>query len=121
MAQATVLVIDDDPTITTLLRAILEDEGYQVLTAVNEAAIEIARRMQPKVILLDLMMPGMDGVEVGKRLRADPTTATIPIVLMSASHVLTRAASQIPIDDQLSKPFEIDSVYAVVARWAEAH
>ena len=117
--RTTVLVVDDDPTIVDVLRAALEDEGYAVLMAVNGAALPLAREAQPQVILLDIMMPGMDGVEVSKRLRADPATAGIPIVAMSATSNLTALASQMPVDDRLPKPFDLDGVFAVVERWTQ--
>lgn len=116
-AATTVMIVDDDPTIVEVLRAALEDDGYQVLTAVNGAAIPLARQAQPRVILLDIMMPGMDGVEVSKRLRADPATADIPIVVMSATSNLTAMAGRMAVDDRLPKPFDLDDVTAVVARW----
>jgi CheY-like chemotaxis protein len=84
---------------------------------VNGAAIPLARQAQPRVILLDIMMPGMDGVEVSKRLRADPATADIPIVVMSATSNLTAMAGRMAVDDRLPKPFDLDDVTAVVARW----
>ncbi|HWE64413.1 MAG TPA: response regulator [Chloroflexota bacterium] len=118
--KGTVLVVDDDEMIIAVLRDALEDEGYEVLSAVNGGALPIARQRQPQVILLDIMMPGMDGVEVSKRLRADPVTERIPIVAMSASTMLAQVADQMPIDDRLSKPFEIDRLYDVVARWTQA-
>ncbi len=117
--RATILVVDDDPTIVDVLRAALEDEGYAVLMAVNGGALPLARQAQPQVILLDIMMPGMDGVEVSKRLRADPATAAIPIVAMSATSNLTALASQMPVDDRLPKPFDLDGVFAVVERWTQ--
>ena len=118
VAKATVLIVDDDPVILDVLRATLEDDGYTVLTAVNGGALPLARRAQPQVILLDIMMPGMDGVEVSKRLRADPDTARIPIVAMSATSNLTMLANQMPVDDRLPKPFDLDGVSAIVERWA---
>lgn len=117
MEKATVLIVDDDPVILDVLRATLEDEGYVVLTAVNGGALPLARRAQPQVILLDIMMPGMDGMEISKRLRADPATARIPIVVMSATSNLTALAGQMPVDDRLPKPFDLDGVSAIVERW----
>lgn len=120
IVKATVLIVDDDPVIVDVLRAALEDEGYTVFAAVNGAALPLARQVQPGVILLDIMMPGMDGVEVSKRLRADPVTARIPIVAMSATSNLTALAGQMPIDDRLPKPFDLDGVSALVERWTQA-
>jgi response regulator RpfG family c-di-GMP phosphodiesterase len=60
----------------------LQDAGYEVVTAGDGAALHVARERQPNVILLDLVMPVMDGVEVSRRLRADPTTAPLPIIAL---------------------------------------
>ena len=118
MALGTVLVVDDDPAIVELVETALEDQGYQVFSAVNGAALQAAHDRQPDVILLDILMPGMDGIEVSRRLRADPATAGIPIVIMSAQDRLRVAAAAMQINDQLPKPFEITGLYATVARWA---
>ncbi len=120
MATGTVLVVDDDPSIVELVVIALEDEGYAVISAVNGAALQIARDRQPDVILLDIMMPGMDGIEVSRRLRADPATANIPIVAMSAMERLHAAAPLMVANDRLPKPFEIAGLYKTVARWATA-
>ena len=117
MAKATVLVIDDDPSIVDFLEMALEDEGYRVLASVDGEALQLAQDLQPNVILLDIMMPGMDGVEVSRRLRADPLTAGIPIVVMSAQDRLRATAALMPIDDRLPKPFALDRLFSTVDRW----
>lgn len=117
MAQATVLVIDDDRAIVEFLSVALEAEGYTVLCAIGAQAISMARDRAPDLILLDINMPGMNGREVSKRLRADPRTAGIPIVVMSAQSNLGAASAGMPADDQLSKPFTIQRLYDVVAQW----
>jgi two-component system alkaline phosphatase synthesis response regulator PhoP len=91
-----------------------------VLTASGSAALEIAHDLQPDLILLDLMMPEMDGGEVSRRLRSDPITAGIPIVIMSAHDTTGAIAATLPIDDLLRKPFTVKQLYATVSRWMEA-
>lgn len=91
-----VLVVDDDASITEVIRAAMEDEGYRVLTAVDGGALPLAHTQRPDVILLDLHMPAMDGAEVSRRLRADPATAHIPIIVMSAGHQLKRSPRTCP-------------------------
>ena len=118
MSDTTVLVVDDDPTIVCFLREALEEEGYEVVTAVGGEALPLAHDLHPGVILLDAAMPGMDGVEVSRRLRADPVTAPIPIIAMSAQHNLDAAVARMPVNDCLPKPFELDQLYGTVARWA---
>ncbi len=120
MAKGTILVVDDDPFIVEFLETALEDEGYLVLATFNGGALPLARDSHPDVILLDIMMPGMDGVEVSRRLRADPVTAGIPIIVMSAQDRLRTTSALMQIDDRLPKPFDLDRLYATVARWTKA-
>ena len=83
-----VLVIDDDPLVVRLVKNVLEDEGYEVLTATGrEEGLGKARAEPPAIILLDLLMPGMDGFAMVEELRADPITAAIPIVILTAERL----------------------------------
>lgn len=116
MAKGSVLVVDDDPTIVHVLADALELDGYHVVIAANDQALQLAHELHPDLILLDLMMPGIDGVEISKRLRGDPATARIPIVVTSARYDLKAALSKAPVDSALPKPFELDDLYAVVNR-----
>jgi CheY-like chemotaxis protein len=117
MRRTTVLVVEDDRATSRLLNAALTDEGYAVELAVDGEALDVACRRQPAVVLLDLQMPGMDGAEVSRRLRRDPATANIPIVLMSDSDHLQMTASRLPVNDRLAKPFDLDRLYAIIAKW----
>jgi CheY-like chemotaxis protein len=119
MDGATVLVVNDDRDIVQLLEVALELEGYTVLSAVGAEALRLAHERQPDVILLDLMMPVMDGVEVSRRLRADPSTALIPVIVMSAHERLDTTGNLIPAQDQLPKPFGLNDLYSTVGRWAK--
>ena len=116
----TVLVVDDDPCIVDFVRMALEDEGYTVVTAVSGHTMGVARDLRPAVILLDIAMPDMDGVEVSKCLRRDPRTAGIPIIVMSAQDRLRAVTALMPVNDRLPKPFELDHLYKKVAYWAAA-
>ncbi|MCY4744406.1 two-component system response regulator [Pelomonas sp. UHG3] len=83
-AQPTVLVVDDTPANLTLLAQVLKPD-YRVLLAVNGAkALEICRRQAPDLIVLDIMMPGMDGYEVCRQLKADPATRRVPVIFLTA-------------------------------------
>lgn len=86
------LIIDDDPDLLLLVRRTLEfTAGWDVVTAGSGAGgIEIARTAAPDVILVDVMMPGMDGYEACRRLKADPATAHVPIVLLTARRDLNQ-------------------------------
>ncbi len=120
MLKGRVLVVDDDPDIIDFQEGALEDAGYLVLAAVGAEALGVAHETQPAVILLDINMPGIDGVEVSQRLRDDPVTAGIPIVVMSAQDRLRATGPLMPINDRLPKPFELARLYEVVARWVPA-
>ena len=83
--MALILAVDDEPSILRLVTATLEAKGHEVLTADNGIeALAAARTRKPDLILLDIMMPGMDGNEVRKRLQADAATKDIPIIHLSA-------------------------------------
>ncbi len=116
-ARGTVLVIDDDPAIVAFLTAALHEDGYHVLATENHDALQVARTQHPDVILLDLMMPEMDGREMSRCLRADRATADIPIVAMSGHERLRASAREMAVDDQLPKPFELAQLYDTVERW----
>lgn len=113
----TVLVVDDDRELTDLITDALTEEGYRVAVALDVDCLRVAREQQPDIILLDLMMPGMDGVVIGQRLRADRETARIPIVAMSAVERLPDMASAMRASVYLPKPFEIAQLREVVAQW----
>lgn len=80
-----VLVIDDDPSINKLVQIVLRKEGYIVLEALNGLrGCKIARRERPDLIILDIMIPDIDGFEVFRRIRLDPDTKDIPVLFLSA-------------------------------------
>lgn len=83
--QATVLIVDDEERNRRLLDVLLRTDGYQTLSAGSgREALALAASARPDLILLDLMMPGMDGFEVTHALRSDPATSGIPIMIVSA-------------------------------------
>ena len=87
MPKKTLLVIDDEKDILKLLEYNLKKEGYEVLTAVSgEKGLEIAKEKKPDLIVLDLMLPGIDGLEVCKILRHAKITADIPIIMLTAKN-----------------------------------
>jgi CheY-like chemotaxis protein len=116
--KGTVLVVEDDESILELVEGVLELEGYHVLSGLGEEALRLARIHRPAVILLDLLMPGMSGMEVSQRLRADPSTAGIPIICMSAQDRLVTIGVRMPVDDFLTKPFGLEALHKTVGRWA---
>jgi len=122
MPSGTVLVVDDDPVIVNLLRVNFEIEGYTVLTATTgEAGLTQARSGVPDVIVLDVMMPGMDGIEVARRLRSEEDTRKIPIIMLSAKAQSSDIqAGLLVADEYVTKPFEpielLDRVATALAR-----
>ena len=108
-AVRTVLVVDDDPVILRLLEVNFEMEGFAVLTAGDGAeGIEVARARQPDVVVSDVMMPKMNGLEMVAALKADPETAAIPVLLLSAKAQAddVRLGLAAGADDYVTKPFE---------------
>ena len=106
---ATVLVVDDDPVIQKLLRVNFEMEGYEVIIAGDGVeGLERARADHPDIIVLDIMMPRMSGLDVTRELKADPDTAGIPVMLLSAKAQETdlRAGDESGADGYLTKPFD---------------
>jgi DNA-binding response OmpR family regulator len=107
--ERTVLVVDDDPVILRLLEVNFEMEGFVVRTAGDGVeGLEAARAEQPDVIVSDVMMPRMNGLELCKGLKDDPATASIPVILLSAKAQATdiRAGIDAGADDYVTKPFE---------------
>jgi len=113
-----VLIVDDVPENLALLNDALDEAGYTVLVATNgEAALALAARAQPDIVLLDAVMPGIDGFEVARRLKADPETAPIPIVFMTGltetEHLV--AAFGAGGTDYVTKPIRPREVLARIA------
>jgi DNA-binding response OmpR family regulator len=108
-----VLVAEDDEDILDLVVFDLEDEGYEVLTARNgEEAVTLALERRPDLILLDVAMPGLDGYEVTRRLRADKTTNGTPVVLLTARAQVKDviAGFEAGANDYVTKPFRPDEL-----------
>jgi signal transduction histidine kinase len=105
--MSTVLIVDDDPTAREALVAILEGDGYELRQAKDGIqALQILKQLQPDLILLDVMMPAMDGFEVCRRIRATPPLAEVPIILLTALDDRDSLLKGIEsgADDFLSKP-----------------
>jgi len=103
-----VLIVEDEPDIRALVVHHLKREGYQVSAAASgEEALRQVQAAQPDLVLLDLMMPAMDGLEVCRRLRQDPATASLPIVMLTAKgdEVDRVLGLEIGADDYIVKPF----------------
>lgn len=116
-----VLVVDDDDVIRQLITVNLELEGFDVSTAVDgQDCLDKIQAIDPAVVTLDIMMPRMDGWEAASRLRADPATAGVKVVLLSAraQEADLERGSRIGVDAYLTKPFDPDELIATVRRLA---
>lgn len=108
-----VLVIDDDEDIVGVYQALLESEGYRVVVAYNGAdGLLLAHKECPDLILLDLMLPGIGGLELNVILAQDPLTAHIPLIIVSAVSDQFRQAQGLAFGatDYVVKPFQIDDL-----------
>jgi CheY-like chemotaxis protein len=116
-----VLVVDDDDVIRQLITVNLELEGFEVETAGDgEDCLENVKGVAPDVVTLDIMMPRLDGWETATRLRQDPETSHLKVVLLSAraQEADIERGSRIGVDEYLTKPFDPDELIAVVRRLA---
>jgi two-component system alkaline phosphatase synthesis response regulator PhoP len=110
-----VLVVDDEKDLLDLISYNLQRNGFKVLTATTgDAALEIASRDLPNLILLDLMLPGMNGTEVARKLKSDSRTANIPIIMLTAKSEETDVVVGLTLgaDDYVTKPFSMKILLA---------
>jgi DNA-binding response OmpR family regulator len=121
-----ILVVDDEKDIVEMIAFNLQRNGYDVITAHNgNDALDLAEQQTPDLILLDLMMPGLDGTEVTRRLKADPRTKKIPLVMLTAKSEETDVVVGLTLgaDDYVAKPFSMKILLArltTVLRRAES-
>ena len=116
--MARILVVDDDEGVRVVMRAILEQDGFTIEEAASgEAALDAVRDGPTDLVLLDLMMPGVDGYEFLRRLRGEPATAATPVVVVSAKGADGREdALAAGADDYFEKPFSPLALLRVVER-----
>ncbi len=117
LKNATILVVDDNPVNLNLLSDFLTDAGFTVLLKKDgEKALALIQRKQPDIILLDILMPGMDGFETCRRLKSDPDTEDIPVIFMTAlSETVDKIRGfELGAVDYITKPFHHEEVLARV-------
>ncbi|HEX2922448.1 MAG TPA: response regulator [Chloroflexota bacterium] len=115
-SELKVLVADDEEAITELVAFALELEGFQVIQAPDgPEALRLAKEEHPDLAMVDVMMPGLDGREVSRRIKEDPTTARIPVLLFSAAPNpdLTEAKA----DGFMPKPFDVNQLVDIVRHY----
>lgn len=125
MNHGTILVVEDDLDIREVMRMVLEASGYQVFEAGDGAeALVVARAHRPGAILLDLMMPGMDGFQFRELQLQDPAIASIPVVIVSGGGAVPQKAAELGVAGYLVKPTDVQRLLAVVGdlcRGGQAH
>ena len=122
--KSSILLVDDVPANLKLLGGILHDEGYGIRSAINgELALEVAEKEKPDLILLDIMMPGIDGFEVCRRLKANPGLADIPVIFISAMGDTGAIVKSLTLGgvDYINKPFQAEEVIARVSTHLKLH
>jgi CheY-like chemotaxis protein len=113
-----VLIAEDDPDVRRMLRVLLECDGYTCAEAEDGwEAMAIARETPPRLVLLDLMMPGLDGFSVARQLRSDPQTRTVHLCCLTALDYpeARREARRAGCEVYLTKPFHLDGLLDVVS------
>lgn len=120
MPDDLIVVVDDNALNLKLLRLTLAAEGYDVRTACDaEAALGLIHRFRPKVILMDVQLPGMDGLALTRKLKADPATQGIIIIAVTSYAMkgdMERAMAA-GCDDYVTKPIDTDALPRLVAQW----
>jgi len=122
--SAEILIVDDIPENLNLLCQTLESKGYNIIAATSgESALQIAARTQPDLILLDIIMPGLDGFETCHRLKADKATADIPVIFITAKKEVESVLEGLRAGgvDYITKPFEEEVVLLRVHNHLELH
>lgn len=117
--MATILIVDDEEPVRELLAEVLELAGLRAVKAMNGyRALELVRQDRPDLVLSDVMMPVLSGSKLCRLLKEEPSTASIPVILMSAAgHQVTDGTGA---DAYLDKPFELDQLEALVFQWLPA-
>jgi two-component system alkaline phosphatase synthesis response regulator PhoP len=114
-----ILVVEDDFEIAQMLRILFETKGYQVLIAPRgEKALELCRRQLPNVVLLDIILPGIDGYEVCRRLKSNQHTRNVPVIFLTKKDERADQIAGLGLgaDDYITKPFDIAQLESSVER-----
>lgn len=117
-----VLVVEDDPEINHLLSAYAHIAGFEADCALSgEQALSAVGAQRYGLVILDVMLPDIDGMELARRLRSDPATASVPIVILTAltAEPTRRRAMELGVQAFLNKPFDPDELIRVMRTWAK--
>lgn len=123
MGSARILVVDDEPDVVSLVKRTLLAEGFEVLEAFDGiAALDLAAKERPDLVLLDIMMPMMSGYEVCEELKRDPDTQDIPVICLTSAHTPEARAQgfKAGADEVVTKPFLPAELVAQIRRRLDA-
>ena len=113
--MATILIVDDERPVREFLAELFESAGHRILQAVHgRQALDLVQQARPDLVISDIMMPVLGGDELCRRLKANPSTGAIPVILMSAAG--RRPGVDAGADAYIDKPFNLDAVEALVER-----
>ncbi len=115
-----ILIIDDEKDLIEVLSFRLQSYGYQVISATDgESGLKKVKSEQPNLIILDLMMPNMDGYEVARRLKADALSSSIPVIVLTAAVTpdLSNKISRLNVSGYLIKPFEPEALLEAIKKF----
>jgi DNA-binding response OmpR family regulator len=117
MTKPNILIVDDDRDIVNVLTIILEENDFYVHSVFKgKDAVEVIKKKRPDLILLDYMLPDINGDEVSRHIRGILKDSPVPIVLISAAHNAQRIADQAEMDGYIPKPFEMDELLSTIKR-----
>lgn len=113
-----ILICEDEEGIVEVTKIVLEEKGYNVIAVPDNTQIfDIVEKVKPNLILLDLWMPGLSGEEIARKLKNDPETKEIPIIIVSANRYTKNIAEDVGADNFLEKPFDIDALEKIVQQY----
>ena len=113
-----VLIVEDNASIVKVTRIVLERAGYEVMAAEDEKCFEIAQKWDPSIILMDIRLPRLDGIEACMKLKMNPVTAHIPVILVTADRDAVDAINEACADGILIKPFGNDALIQVIKTYS---
>ena len=117
LKQKRILVADDNPAILDALTIMLEERGYEVETTIDGASAQNMTGDLPNLVLLDVWMSGVDGRDLCKHLKNGAATKHIPVILVSATKHIEQIAKDFGADDFIPKPFQMEHLLAIVAKY----
>jgi len=117
-SEKTILIVDDDLVNLTILKSVISKAGYSVLTADNgKDALKTAKALSPDLVILDIMMPDIDGTEVATGLKQNPRTRRIPIIFLSSLISAEEERSNIDLISYLSKPYNREKLLNEIGKY----